>query len=107
MVATKLLPIQLDESQITGFCRRWGVQELAIFGSAVNGSLRADSDLDLLVTFIPEARPTLITLGDMQRQLSQIFHRPVDLIERGGIEESRNPFIKKSILTSARTIYAR
>jgi predicted nucleotidyltransferase len=33
------------------FCRRWKSARLAVFGSAAEGRLHADSDIDLLVTF--------------------------------------------------------
>jgi len=40
---------------LTDLCRRWQVMELAVFGSVARGSSRPDSDLDLLVTFAPDA----------------------------------------------------
>jgi predicted nucleotidyltransferase len=37
------------------FCRRWRITELALFGSVLRPDFRPDSDLDLLVTFAPDA----------------------------------------------------
>ena len=46
-----------------------------------------------------------LTLVDMQEELQVIFGRDVDLITRAGIENSRNPFRRQEILSSAVVIY--
>ncbi len=43
--------VEIPEAQITEICRRYRVRELAVFGSAVRGELRSDSDIDFLVDF--------------------------------------------------------
>ena len=40
-------------------------RELSVFGSAARGEMRLDSDIDLLVDFLPEARPGLLGLWPM------------------------------------------
>jgi predicted nucleotidyltransferase len=45
----------------------------------------------------------LFDLVTMQDELQKIFGRSVDLVEREGL---RNPFRKRSILTSREVIYA-
>jgi predicted nucleotidyltransferase len=47
----------LPEAELADFCRRHQVRELALFGSAARGEMRPDSDIDLLVDFLPDARP--------------------------------------------------
>lgn len=49
-----------------------------------------DSDIDVLVSFSPDARTDLFDLVDMQDELSAIFARNVDLVCREGIERSHN-----------------
>ena len=58
-----------------------------------------------MVQFYPDAHPTLFTLVDMQEELQAIFGRDVDLMTRAGIENSRNPFRRREILSSAVVIY--
>jgi uncharacterized protein len=61
--------------------REFGVQELYIFGSVARGEDRPDSDVDVLVEFFPEARPTLLTFGRLQEFLEQVLGRAVDIVE--------------------------
>jgi uncharacterized protein len=58
----------------------------------------------VLVTFRPDAHRTLLDLARAQEELSRIFGRKVDLVERPGIERSRNPIRREAILPSARPI---
>lgn len=44
--------------------------------------------------------------SDMEDELKEIFGRDVDLVEREGVERSRNYLRRKAILESAETIYA-
>ena len=92
---------------IEEFCRRYQVLEFALFGSVLRSDFRPDSDIDVLVRFEQTARPTLLTLARMEQELERVFQRPVDLVERRGIEQSTNAYIRVPILSSARVIYAR
>jgi uncharacterized protein len=70
--------------------------------TAVRDELRPDSDVDLLVEFSPGARIGFMALGRMQRELGQLFKRPVDLVPRCGLK----PLIRSDVLQSARVLYA-
>jgi predicted nucleotidyltransferase len=83
-------------------CQRYQVRELALFGSALRDDFNANSDLDLLVEFEPKAQVGFITLSRMQRELSVVLYRPVDLVPKGGLK----PKIRQSVLSSAEVIYA-
>ena len=76
-----------------------------MFGSALRGELRKDSDIDLLVSFERDAGWSLFDHGRMQDELSEILGRKVDLVSRKGIERSRNFVRRKAILESAEVIY--
>jgi hypothetical protein len=78
---------------------------LAIFGSALRADFRPDSDVDVLVSFAPEAKVSLFDMVHMQDELNQIFGRDVDLISKRGVEDSRNYLRRKAILESAQVIY--
>ena len=98
--------IHIPRDEITAFCKRWQVTELALFGSVLRDDFGPDSDVDVLVRFDPEARCTLFDMSRMQDELSRMLGRHVDLIERAGVEQSRNYIRRKAILQSAETIYA-
>ena len=98
--------VQLDMEKMTDFCRRWDVRELALFGSVLRDDFRQDSDIDVLVSFSPDARRDLFDLVDMQDELSAIFARNVDLVCREGIERSHNYIRRKAILSTAEVLYA-
>jgi len=98
------IQIDIPYEQITEFCRKWKIAEFALFGSVLREDFRPDSDVDVLVRFIPNPGWSLLDRAHMQRELSEIFHRKVDLVNRLGIERSRNPYRKKAILNSAQVV---
>ena len=98
--------IILPKEQIAEFCRRWRIEELSIFGSALREDFRPDSDVDVLVRFSPEARWGLFDLMRMEEELKAIFGREVDLVERSAVEHSRNYVRRKAILNNLEPIYA-
>ncbi len=96
----------IDQGKIADFCRRWEISELALFGSILRQDFRSESDVDVLVTFAPEARHGLFQLNRMRDELVQLFGRKVDLVSRRGLESSRNHLRRKAILSSAEVLYA-
>lgn len=98
--------IDIPREHIAAFCRRWNIDELALFGSVLGGDFRAESDVDVLVRFHPDARPTLFDMVRMQNDLQGILGRKVDLVSRRAIESSTNPIRRKAILESAEVVYA-
>jgi predicted nucleotidyltransferase len=100
------LNINVSKSEIAAFCEKWLIEEFALFGSAVRDDLHQDSDIDVLVTFKPEAKWTLFDHVDMQDELKSLFGRDVDLVSRKGIERSQNHIRRHEIIDSARVMYA-
>ena len=98
--------IVLPKEQIADFCRRWRIEELSIFGSALREDFSPDSDVDVLVRFSPEASWGLFDLMRMEEELKAIFGREVDLVERSAVEHSRNYVRRKAILNNLEPIYA-
>jgi len=99
------IKIKLPKARIAEFCKRWNISEFAIFGSALRADFRPDSDVDVLVSFAPEAKVSLFDMANMQEELKQIFGRDVDLISKRGVEHSRNYLRRKAILESAQVIH--
>ena len=65
---------------------KFGVAELGLFGSRVRGDHRDDSDLDVLVTFRPEAYVSLFTLADLEFMISDHLGIKVDLAMKGSLK---------------------
>ena len=70
------------QEQIEAFCRKWKIRQFALFGSVLREDFHTDSDVDVLVEFEPDARLTLFDFVDMQDELSGMFGRKVDLVEK-------------------------
>jgi predicted nucleotidyltransferase len=94
--------LALPMPQIADLCRRYEVSELSLFGSAVRGEMRPDSDFDFLVEYLPEAKPSLLDLSAMMNDLSDLLGRPVDL----GVKRALKPRMRDRILAEAQVIYA-
>jgi len=97
--------IPVDSKSIKLFCHRWGISELAFFGSALQKDFHPDSDVEVLVRFHPEAEPSLFDMVQMQEELEMILGRKVDLVSRRAIESSRNHLRKNDILSAAEVVY--
>jgi hypothetical protein len=76
-----------------------------LFGSVLRDDFRPDSDIDVLVSFSPEAEWGLFEHAAMQEELAAMFNRKVDLITRRAVEHSRNPLRRRIILESAQSYY--
>ena len=73
------LALELSGTQLAEFCRKWQIRKLSLFGSRLHGNARPDSDLDLLVEFQPASRVGLIQMARIERELSELIGRKVDL----------------------------
>ena len=99
---TDTVPLHIPAEELTDFCRRYKVRELALFGSMLGTNYGPDSDVDLLVSFEPEARVSFLTLARMQRELETLLGRSVDLVPKDGLK----PVIRDQVLATARVLYA-
>ena len=103
MQSTLSVNLILPYDQIVDFCNRWQITEFALFGSALRDDFRPDSDIDVLVTFTPDAPYSIFDLARMENELRGIFGRNVDLVEKAGL---RNPYRRHEILETCQVIYA-
>lgn len=83
---------------------KWKVIEFALFGSALRDDFRPDSDVDVLVSFEPEAKWSYWDWPDMQDELKALFDHEVDMVEK---EALKNPIRRQAILSSREIIYAK
>jgi len=98
--------IEIPHERIEQFCKKWKITEFFLFGSALREDFHADSDVDVLITFAPDARHGLFNMVRMEKELTEIFGRDVDLLTRRSVEASPNYIRRRAILNSAELIHA-
>lgn len=85
------------------FCEKHRLQSLAVFGSAVRGTQRPDSDLDLLVDPAPGA--TIPEILEMAGEAEEIAGRRVDFVLRRSLLKTSDHNRTNHILASAVILY--
>lgn len=95
--------VELPSEAIARLARRYHVSRLALFGSVLDPDrFNRGSDVDILVTFQPGARVSFLTLARLQRELSALLHRPVDLVPESGLKR----LIRAEVIAGSYEIYA-
>jgi predicted nucleotidyltransferase len=94
--------IHIPEKEIAAFCRRNQIRRLALFGSVLREDFGPSSDVDVLVAFEPGARIGFLALGRIQRELSTLLGRSVDLVPMAGLK----PTVREEVLPRAKVLYA-
>ena len=94
--------IEPDPKALAELCARYGVQRLALFGSALRDDFRPDSDVDILVEFAPGVRIGFLGLAELEQELTALLGRDVDLRTPG--ELSR--YFRQQVLNQSETLYA-
>lgn len=92
--------IDIPKEQIADFCRKHGIRKIALFGSALRDDFMPESDVDVLVEFEPGHTPGL-AFFTMQRELSEILGRKVDLNTAGDL----SPHFRDEVLSEAQVLY--
>jgi uncharacterized protein len=91
-----------DAEVLERFCAKWRVGDLALFGSILRDDFSPDSDIDVLVTFLPDAPWSLWDLIAMQQEFERLAGRPADIIEKTAL---RNPFLRHEVLSRQEVLY--
>lgn len=91
----------LDAARLSELCRRYGVAELAMFGSVARGEANEASDVDLLYVLAPGARLGF-AINSLEDELAELFARPVDLVAKRALHR----LLRDDVLAEARTLYA-
>ncbi len=92
----------VDRTSLAEVCPRYGVKELSLFGSAVRGAMRPESDIDIMVEFEPGVRIGLIKFESLAEELEALAARKIDLVTKRGLKS----WIRPEVLKDARVIYA-
>ena len=76
---------------------RFGVKEIGLFGSYLEGEPKEESDIDILVQF-KEGEKTFDNYMSLKFFLEDLFHREVDLV----IKDALKDHLKDEILRSTK-----
>jgi uncharacterized protein len=88
--------IEQKKDEIAALCQKHGVRALWVFGSAATGAFDPkSSDLDLLVDLGGYTKDYADRFFSMRRGLVDIFHRSVDLLSVGGLDDQDDWFRQK------------
>ena len=99
---TRYHAIEFDGEKLSAFCRRHNIRRLSLFGSILRSDFGLASDVDVLVEFEEGQTPSLMDLGGMQVELTEMFGREVDLKTPGFLSQR----IRQSVMSEAVVQYA-
>ena len=93
--------IDIPKDELEAFCQKHHIRRLALFGSVLREDFQPGSDVDILVEFEPFRPIGLIRLAAMERELSTLLGRKVDLNTEGFL----SPYFRDEVLREAETHY--
>jgi predicted nucleotidyltransferase len=91
-----------DAAALDRVCLAYHVTSLWLFGSVLRADFHPESDIDILVEFDAGAQVGLLTLAGLQRELTRLLGRNVDLVPLRGLK----PGVREGILTARQLLYA-
>ena len=92
----------IADGDLAAFCRRHGIRRLALYGSALRDDFRGNSDVDVLVEFLPGRTPGLMSMASMELELGRLIGREVEL----RTYEDLSRYFRDDVRASARELYA-
>lgn len=92
---------KMPKNKLIEFCKRNHIRKLSVFGSAISGQLRPDSDIDLLVEFEANHTPGLFSIIRMEMELAEIIGRKVDL----RTPEDLSQYFRDEVIRDAKVQY--
>ena len=99
----EMILTHIPAETIREYCAGQPIKRLSVFGSAVRDELTANSDIDLLVEYMPDARISYFDMGRHVIDLMEITGRQVDLCTPNSISR----YFRKNVMESAFLLYAR
>jgi len=95
--------INIPQQKLIDLAGRYGLKELSLFGSILSDRFGPESDIDILIEFLPNTNASLFDIVDIKNELELLFDRSVDVVEKSGL---RNPFRRRAIMANYEIIYA-
>jgi predicted nucleotidyltransferase len=93
--------IEIPHDRLAELCRRRCIRWLALFGSVLRDDFRPESDVDVLIEFETGHRYTYFTLAQIERELTDLLGRKVDL----HMPKTLHPFLRDKVLGQAEAVY--
>jgi predicted nucleotidyltransferase len=93
--------IVIDGEALAQVCRCYGIKELSLFGSVARGEMGPDSDIDIMVEFLPDTSIGMIQFELLAEELTRLAGRKVDLVSKRGLK----PWVRSEVLKDLRVIY--
>jgi predicted nucleotidyltransferase len=79
------------------------IRSVSLFGSHVHGTAEEDSDVDILIEFVPEATVGFFKLAQIQRSIAAFIGQKVDLLTPDALSK----YFRDKVLQEAERIYER
>ena len=95
--------VNITKKQIADFCEKNHILRLAFFGSVLRDDFRLDSDVDILVYLDRSVPIGLMEMARMERQLSGMIGRKVDLRTPNEL----SVYFRDDVIAEAEIIYER
>jgi len=74
---------------------------VSLFGSHIHGEAEEDSDVDVLIEFMPEATVGFFKLAQIQRSIADFVGRKVDLLTPDALSK----YFRDEVLAQAEYVY--
>jgi uncharacterized protein len=87
--------VERHRDDIKAVAARYHGRRVRLFGSVARGQEHEDSDIDLLVDFVPGS--SLFDLLHLNRELEELLRHPVDVVSRGGLKERDRAILDEAI----------
>ena len=94
--------VSLAPAALADFCRRHDIRRMSLFGSVLRDDFGPDSDVDVLIEFVPGCEVGLIRLAGMERELTSLLGRKADL----RTPEDLSRYFRDDVLANAQVQYA-
>jgi predicted nucleotidyltransferase len=87
--------VERHRDDIKAAAARHHGRRVRLFGSVARGEEREDSDIDLLVDFVPGS--SLFDLLRLNRELEELLRRRVDVVSHGGLKPRDRAILDEAI----------
>jgi predicted nucleotidyltransferase len=83
------------------------VKRAALFGSAARGDMKDNSDIDMIVEFLPGRGGVDFEFFGLLVDLEEAFGRSVDLLTFDALETETKPRFRENVMRDVRVFYER
>lgn len=95
------MKINIDERKLSEYCKANHIKKLSFFGSVLTDKFSEESDIDILVEFEEDSTPGLLGITKLERELSQLIGKKVDLRTK----EELSRYFKDAVVKEAEVKY--